>query len=146
MGELRNCPQCGKVYMYMVRNLCPACIDLEEKQYEEVKDYLRKNPGAQIEQIVEDTGVDESKVLRWMRDGRLIVTGTGGRPVLVCQRCGRQVERGNLCSKCTQFLAEEINATKGSYRKEPVDTEDPAKKSRDTAHFGMHIRKRDEED
>jgi flagellar operon protein (TIGR03826 family) len=146
MGELRNCPQCGKVFMYMVRNLCPACIDLEEKQYEEVKDYLQKNPGAQIEQIVEDTGVDESKVLRWMRDGRLVVADTGGRPVLVCQRCGRQVERGSLCPKCAQFLTEEINATKGGYRNEAADNKDPGKKSHHIARFGMHIRKHDGED
>ena len=145
MGELRNCPQCGKVFMYMVRNLCPACIDLEEKQYEEVKDYLRKTPGAQLEQIVEDTGVDESKILRWMREGRLVVADTGGRPVLVCQRCGRQVARGNLCTKCTQFLTDEINATKGLNGKEPSHTAGPEKNGKDTGRFGMHIRKKDED-
>jgi len=136
MGELRNCPQCGKVYMYMVRNLCPACIDLEEAQYEQVREYLLKNPGASVEQIVEDTGVEESKVLRWMRDGRLVVADTGGRPVLVCQRCGRRVEKGNLCPKCIQTLQE----IKGVTGKVANGTAGPAKNDQDSKRRGMYIK------
>lgn len=143
MGELRNCPQCGKVFMYMVRNLCPACIDLEEKQYEEVCAYLRKNTGAQVDQIVEDTGVDETKVLRWMREGRLVSTDSSGRPVLVCQRCGRQVEKGNLCPKCIQFLAQEINAAKGPVGKTAAGADEPDKNNRDAERRGMYIRDRE---
>lgn len=139
MGELRNCPQCGKVFMKVVRNLCPACIDLEEKQYDEVCTYLRKNPGAQVEQIEEDTGVEETKVLRWMREGRLVADGLDGKSVLICQRCGRQVEKGNLCPKCMQFLAQEINAAKGPFGKTAVGTDDPVAK-KDTERRGMYIR------
>lgn len=141
MGELRNCPQCGKVFMFMVRNLCPACLDEEEKQYEEVKTYLRKNPGAQVEQIVEDTGVDESKVMRWLRDGRLEVADSGGKPVLICQRCGRKVEKGTLCPICMQ-LAKEINAAKGQSGRIDADTKKPEKNDRDERR-GMYIRERD---
>lgn len=142
MGELRNCPQCGKVFMYMVRNLCPACIELEEQQYEDVRTYLRKNPGAQVEQIVEDTGVDEAKVMRWLRDGRLEVADAGGRPVLTCQRCGRRVEKGTLCPTCMQVLAQEIKAAKGPHGRPATGTDKPVKNDRDDRH-GMYIRNRD---
>lgn len=145
MGDLRNCPQCGKVFMLRVRNLCPACLNLEEEQYEQVKDYLRNYPGATVEQLVEDTKVEESKVMRWIREGRLVVADTGGKPVLVCQRCGRRVEKGNLCLLCMQTL-EEFRGVRGQSGKTAKTVQPPAKNDRDTKSRGMHIKNRHEEE
>lgn len=144
MGELRNCPQCGKVFMLVARNLCPACIELEEKQYDEVREYLRKNAGATVEQIIEDTGVEEPKVLRWMRDGRLVIVGAGGKQAAVCQRCGRLVEKGNLCSKCIQIL-EEIKGVKGSSAQTSTGFQGREQNIRDSKS-GMHIKRHEDEE
>lgn len=55
--NLRNCPQCGKLFVYNIRNLCPECIKKDEKDFGCVRDYLYNHPRATIEEISEETGV-----------------------------------------------------------------------------------------
>lgn len=111
--ELRNCPQCGRVFRYTVRNLCPDCYAEEEKLFERVRDYLADNPGAKLDKVEQETGVPADKILKWLKEGRLIAKG-GAIPGLECERCGSPIETGRLCSKCSRELEEQIKKTIGS--------------------------------
>lgn len=111
MGELRNCPNCGKVFVKVNRNLCPECIEKEESEFEEVRKYLKDNPGASVDEISEIVGVDEKKILRWMREGRLDVSFAGAGQELTCKRCGAPISLGNLCSSCIKLLSGQMRAT-----------------------------------
>lgn len=106
MGELRNCPNCGKVFVVVKRNLCPACIQEEEEKFEEVRLYLKKNPGANIEAIAEEFDIEEKVVFRWIREGRIDVAGSNMD--LKCQRCGEPIHIGSLCSKCAKLLTAQM--------------------------------------
>ncbi len=108
MGELRNCPICGKVFIKLGKNLCPDCMEKEEQEYKEVRQYLKENPGASVMEIKEITGIDENKILKWIREGRIDTSSIGPGAALTCKSCGTQITVGNLCLKCAQLLAKEI--------------------------------------
>ena len=52
--NLGNCPRCGKLYTVNIRELCPECMKVIEKEYEKCATFLR-----------------EQKVQRFMRCLRL---------------------------------------------------------------------------
>lgn len=131
MPDLRNCPVCGKVFVKINRNLCPECIEKEEKEYEIVRKYLKDNPGASVEEISEITGVDEKKVLRWIREGRIDVSYSQGGTGLTCKRCGAPISIGNLCSACIKILSGQINSAVSSRpQAEAADTKAKEAKER----------------
>ena len=110
MADLRNCPECGKVFVKISKNLCPDCIEKEEREFEDVRLYLKDSPNASIEEIVEITGVEEKKVLRWMREGRVDVSYADGASGLTCKSCGAAIRTGNLCSRCAKSLSAQMRS------------------------------------
>ncbi len=110
MGELKNCPVCGKVFVKVVKNLCPACIEAEEREFMEVRDYIKDNPGASVEEITTITGTEEKKILRWLREGRIEYTNSEGKLRPTCKSCGTPINVGNLCAKCAKELSSKINS------------------------------------
>ncbi|MEK4023896.1 TIGR03826 family flagellar region protein [Mammaliicoccus sciuri] len=111
MAELRNCPTCGDFFNYTgVRDVCAKCAMNEEKMYETVYRFLRKreNRAANIDRIVEATGVTESLLHRWVRKGRLqpALFPNLGYP---CDKCGSLTTTGKLCVKCTDEIKRELN-------------------------------------
>lgn len=110
MSELRNCPVCGKIFVKLVRNLCPDCIENEEQEFFQVREYLKDNAGASVEDITGYTGINEKKVLRWMREGRIEYTLHYGGASLTCDSCDAEINVGHLCAKCASNLANKLNS------------------------------------
>jgi len=127
MGDLRNCPECGKVFVKINKNLCPDCVDKEEADFENVRKYLKDNPKASVEEIVEITGVEEKKVLRWMREGRVDVSFSDGSSGLTCKSCGTSIRTGNFCSNCAKTLSAQM---KGAAGQRTIRQEEPEKEKR----------------
>lgn len=111
MAELRNCPQCGRVFAYVGRNLCPRCMDKEEEEFKLVRSYIREHPGATIMDTSEATEVDEQKILRFLRDGRLVSRGLQASVTLECERCGQTIGEGRYCRTCLTELDRELKET-----------------------------------
>lgn len=110
-AEIRNCPTCDSFFNYTgIRDVCGKCAQAEEKKYEEVYRFLRKreNRAASVERIVEETGVEEELLYKWVRRGRLQPTlfPNLGYP---CDKCGRLTTSGNLCEPCTSELQKDLN-------------------------------------
>ena len=59
MNKLKNCPECGKLYLEVGQGMCPACYDIELEQEQVVHTYIRDHDKCSIKQIVEDTGVKD---------------------------------------------------------------------------------------
>lgn len=109
-SEIRNCPSCGNFFNYTgIRDACVACAQKEEKIYEEVYRFLRKreNRAATVERIVEETGVEEELLYRWVRRGRLqpALFPNLGYP---CDKCGSLTTKGNLCEDCKTELQNDL--------------------------------------
>lgn len=109
MGKLINCSTCGKIFVQLTRNICPDCVEKEEQAFISVRDYIKKHPDSTVDEIVEATEVDDKKILRWMREGRLEYTG-GIIPGLTCKRCGTELTLGEYCPKCVKSMISELNA------------------------------------
>ena len=110
MAELRDCPSCGEFFNYTgVREVCAKCAMSEEKMYEEVYRFLRRreNRAATVERIIEETGVTESLLYKWVRKGRLqpAMFPNLGYP---CDNCGKLTNRGKLCVDCTSTIQDDL--------------------------------------
>lgn len=109
MAELANCKRCGSVFVKQFRDICDNCYKEEEDAFQTVKQYLRekKNRTASMLQIVEDTGVDESYITKFIREKRLLISQF---PNLAypCERCGKNITTGRLCSDCQEELVNDL--------------------------------------
>ena len=71
MSELRNCPTCDEFFNYTgVREVCHKCAQKEEDMYQVVYRFLRKreNRAANVDRIVEATGVNKDILYKWVRE------------------------------------------------------------------------------
>ncbi|MDZ5471944.1 TIGR03826 family flagellar region protein [Bacillus sp. 31A1R] len=127
MAELMNCPKCDEIFVKnQFRDICQKCWKEEEKDYETVYQFLRKreNRAATMEQVVEETGVEEDIILKFIRQGRLKVTSFPnlGYP---CQKCGKIIQREKVCPPCAEQLRKELELHKNEEeRKREIEKRD----------------------
>jgi flagellar operon protein (TIGR03826 family) len=110
MGELTNCPRCGRLFVkHSIRDVCEQCYKEEEALFEKVYQFLRKreNRTATMAQVVEATGVSESLITKWIKIGRLQLVHFPnlGYP---CESCGTMIREGQLCPKCRTRLQTQL--------------------------------------
>lgn len=113
--DLRNCPECGKVFVFVSRDLCPDCFRKEEEMFKKIQKYLRRKPQATVAEISEATAVPEEKILFFLREGRLV----SKNPLLVCERCGKPIFSGRYCEKCCSELTGTVEPEYKPSQKEP---------------------------
>ena len=134
--KLRNCKECGKVMTYGgMRKLCQDCTDKREKQYLEVRNFVKSNPNVAIEVVSEATGVEERRIREFIREGLIEPTALDGFPV-DCQRCGKPIAKGTYCPICQQDLASNLS------RERPGKTPTDKKGSEKRKSLTLHLRKK----
>lgn len=113
--EVKVCKSCKGMFQYIAGPImCPRCRAIEEDQFQIVKDYLRKNPGANLAEVSIETGVESKVILRFLRDERLEVAE--GSPIaLVCEQCGKKILTGTRCSACEAQMLKSLNEMKGHF-------------------------------
>ena len=119
---LKNCPECGKLFMDNPAGLCIDCVRQEEKDSDKVADYLRDKKKANIEEIHEATGVKIKVILKMLRKGRIF-----GDVMVVypCESCGEPIMEGKVCSACSNsFLGQVKSAAKPEPKPEPPKVKD----------------------
>ncbi|MBS4025737.1 MAG: MerR family transcriptional regulator [Clostridia bacterium] len=103
--DVRNCAECGRIYAYNGKLICHKCMEIEENEFQQVKQYLWDNPGANVVEVTEATGIVEKKVMRYLREGRLqLVPGQTGI-MLSCERCETIIYLGRYCDKCADEIS-----------------------------------------
>lgn len=113
--NVRNCNRCGNIYRYDGFKICHNCRKEDEKDFQLVREYLKENPGANISEVHSATEVIESKIIDFLRDGRLEVA-EGGNLILECESCGKSITTGRFCTKCTENLTRELGKVVDSSR------------------------------
>lgn len=106
MPDLRNCPQCGRVFTSQGSRLCRKCMEQGDEEFAIVRKYVRDHAGADVIEVSENTGVKEEKILQFLREGRLISKGFVGS--LKCERCDAKINAGKFCARCLHELGNEI--------------------------------------
>jgi len=109
MGELANCANCGELFVRMTRPICQKCFQVEEEKFQRVYNFIKKrvNREATITEIVAGTGVEEDLIIKFVKENRL---RTSQFPNLAypCDRCGKSITEGKICSSCSQDLARDL--------------------------------------
>jgi flagellar operon protein (TIGR03826 family) len=111
MAELGNCPQCGDIYVLNnIRDVCLNCYKEEEADFEKVYQFIRKkqNRTAQMEEVVEATGVQKTLIYKFIKKGRIKLAQFPnlGYP---CAKCGTIIREGKLCQSCLSGIQNDLN-------------------------------------
>ncbi len=126
--NVKNCRKCGRLFNYVSGSqVCPACRDAVEKEFQKVKKYVQENRGATIEQVVEECEVEAAQIRQWVREERLEFSGDGATGI-TCEKCGATISTGKYCPKCKNEMAANLS---GALPKKELskkkDMKDPAK-------------------
>lgn len=107
--ELMNCRSCKKIFNYITgEKICPACRDLLEEKYQEVKKYINENPGTPANKVAEDCDISLKQIKKWVREERLTFADDS-LIGLDCERCGKIIHSGRFCKECAGGLADAMN-------------------------------------
>lgn len=107
--DIRNCTRCGKIYQYDGFKICPTCRREDEEDFLKVREYLYDYPGANLQEVHEATGVATSKIIEFLRQGRLEVAEESNL-ILQCEKCGTSIKTGRYCDKCALELKRELSS------------------------------------
>lgn len=103
MGELKNCKKCGRMFSSINGQLfCSKCRTDDEDDFKVVREYIYDNPNSTVHDVHEATEVAEEVILKFLRQGRLVLKGEGVG--LECERCGKSINSGRFCDKCAHEL------------------------------------------
>lgn len=117
MTELQNCRNCKRIFNYITgERICPACKDLLEEKFQEVKKYVEENPGVNANVVAEECETTIRQIKKWVREERLVFSDDS-LVGLECERCGKMVHSGRFCDACAGGLADAMN---NAFRKEIV--------------------------
>ena len=130
-----NCPRCGRLFNKIVSPVCQSCEKLEEEQFQELRHFLEENPLATITECSDATSVPTKRILRYIREGRLVVP-EGMVEEIRCNQCGKQIDEGTFCDACAVKMAKELAASIGM----PDPTHKPKKTGIDRRGVGFHTR------
>lgn len=123
--NIRNCPECGKVYLENPAGLCPDCYDKEQQDADKVADFLRDHPRSHINDIHEATGVKHKVILRMLKKGRIM-----GDISYPCESCGKAIMEGRLCVDCSGNILGQLKpSVEGKSPDTPKREEEPKKKN-----------------
>ena len=106
--DVKTCRSCGRLFNYLSgMPICPACKKRLEEKFVEVKEYIRENDTATVQQISEDNDVSVKQIKQWIREERL--TFTDKSPVgIECEKCGAMIRTGRFCAKCKDSMASDL--------------------------------------
>lgn len=136
--DLRNCKKCGRAFAYSGSEICSRCANDDVEDFKKVKDYLYDNPGATIVEVSEETGVEEKKILRYLRESKLEIREEDNL-LLDCQRCGDAIRSGKYCDKCVIEMKKEFTSVLKPTKEQP-NVKDPGKHN--TKMYTSEIRKK----
>ena len=114
--NVKNCRMCGRIFNYVAGPfVCQVCREDLEKKFQEVKEFIRENPGVTIPEVASACDVDPGQIRQWLRDERLQLAENS--PIyLNCDGCGAPIRCGKYCDKCkvdtTRGFKEILNQNK----------------------------------
>ncbi|WNF36587.1 hypothetical protein RJD24_19535 [Bacillaceae bacterium IKA-2] len=101
MPDLKNCPNCNKIFVRNLRDVCQDCYKKEEEDFQTVYQFVRKkeNRMASMKEVEEGTDVKEELVVKFIKQGRLHLQSF---PNLAypCESCKRMIREGRICGEC----------------------------------------------
>ena len=130
MGDVRNCKRCKKIFNYMGGlPICSNCRKQDEEDFQAVKEYLYKNPGANLTQVSTDLEISVQQIRMYLKEGRLEIMGDGSNLVLECESCGKSIRSGRYCDECSKNMANGLKEASGKMSQALLNEEKDKKMS-----------------
>lgn len=107
--EVRNCKNCGKMFNYIGKPICPTCEKRLEDKFQEVKQYVKEHKEASITEVAEENEVSVNQIKRWVRQERLAFSDES-MVGLECENCGAMIKTGRFCESCKQKLQNNLSS------------------------------------
>ena len=112
-AELKNCRRCNKIFLYMAGlPICPACAEEDEKIFELVCEFIRKNPGAPLSEVSKELEISYDKLLKYVKEGRLQIRSGNGGFYRFCEKCGEMITEGKYCDHCEYHISTVLDVSK----------------------------------
>ncbi|HNX74533.1 MAG TPA: hypothetical protein PLM07_07015 [Candidatus Rifleibacterium sp.] len=106
-SKLISCRVCGVIMVKLARDVCPKCFKEEEESFQKVKNFLRTNPGASVEQVAKNAGCPADQVQAFINSGRLERVGLR-KVAHPCQLCQKIIYEGVMCPECKKDLKDQV--------------------------------------
>ncbi len=109
--NVRNCRRCGQIFNYTGNYICAHCMDLDQQDFETVREYLFEHPNSTTYQVSEATEVELRTINRFLREGRLETDNLqlDEGEALRCEACQKKINTGRFCQECTQRMQEDFS-------------------------------------
>ena len=115
MAKLKNCSQCGKLFMSNGEKICPNCVKAQADLELVVVDYVRDHPKCKITEIMDETGAPESLIRRLIEEGRFEQVGVNLN--YPCKKCGKPIIAGAYCEECLSEMQENLQTAQNGIAK-----------------------------
>lgn len=125
----------------MSKDVCESCHQKEEDAFARVRDYLRQNAGAGVNDTARETGVSARLIQRFIDSGRL--ERVGAQVTHTCQTCGAVINNGLICTACSQQLQDQVSRLRQeiSGKKEEHKQGNLDRRRDGTGDDGLHVKK-----
>ncbi len=111
MGKVLPCAICGKLFeMNGFREVCPACLEKDIKDFDSIRDYLYVHPRAKVFEVSNNLDIPVPVIKRYLKEGRLEIIEKNNL-FLKCEKCGKPICSGTQCSDCLKHATHDYAAT-----------------------------------
>jgi flagellar operon protein (TIGR03826 family) len=117
--EVQNCPNCGNIFRKSTWPICQDCKNEMENELSKCTDFIRRNRQTTMTQLIEQTGVTEENITKYIRDGKINIIDVPNLSY-PCDLCESPIRKGNLCYNCRVKINTDIDKMK---RQEDQDRE-----------------------
>ena len=125
---IMQCKTCRKPFQSFGSLLCADCLIKIEHDFVAVRDYIYENRDSKIDKIIEDTGVEKSVILQFLKEGRLKLDSPDEAGLLLCETCKEPINSGRMCTSCKAKAAAEMIRSSVSHT-EPKEPQKNAQKN-----------------
>ena len=92
--------------------ICPACMRDDEKIFDDVSMYLRDKPGTPLSVVAEELDIGYDKLMKYVKEGRLLVRMPNGAVMHFCEKCGAMINEGKFCKNCEDHISNVLDTSK----------------------------------
>jgi flagellar operon protein (TIGR03826 family) len=115
--DVQNCPNCGNIFRKTTWSVCQDCKNEIEMELSKCTDFIRRNRQTTMAQLIENTGVEEQNITKYIRDGKINISDVPNLS-FPCDLCQSPIRKGNLCYSCKVKLNTDIDKMNGQDEKD----------------------------
>lgn len=133
--NVRNCKKCGRIFNYISGPImCQKCREDLEEKFQEVKKYIRDNPGVDIAEVSDVCDVDPKQIRKWIQEERLELSENS--PIKIpCESCGAMIRSGRFCEKCKAQVTKDFKGIVGQNKPQEPERVQTSRRSGDRMRF-----------